>query len=136
MAKRKKKTGRKLSWGRWEDRTQECLDIKADEDDPRSKLIPDGFINAWINKDYAVQLVLDEQCGRHRLSVRRHSGRGRITWEALQRIKLELVGDIWAAEVYPPKDDTVKDCNMRHLWLVDPGVGWRRDAPKKLDLSA
>ncbi len=57
------------------------------------------------------------------LRVRRVSGKGPIPWEALQAIKDERAGpDATAIEVYPPASEVIDEVEMRHLWIVPPGV--------------
>jgi hypothetical protein len=52
-----------------------------------------------------------------RLSVRRYSGADGISWDTLQRIKCDVLGeDATAVEVYPAAIDTVNNTNTRHLW--------------------
>lgn len=56
------------------------------------------------------------------LKVRRQDGRDGISWDALQRIKNDVVGpDEVAIEIFPPADQVVNDANIRHLWIVPPG---------------
>jgi hypothetical protein len=70
---------------------------------------------------------------RH-LKVWKESGRGGITWDALQTIKDDLLGpEVQAIEVYPPQNWVVNDATMRHLWEVPRTVvdlcfmcPWRR----------
>ncbi len=55
---------------------------------------------------------------RH-LKVWRDDGKDGISWDILQEIKDELLGqDAMAVEVYPPQDQLVNETNMRHLWEV------------------
>ncbi len=57
------------------------------------------------------------------LRIRRRSGRGPIPWEALQAIKDERAGpDATAIEVYPPAHEVIDEVEMRHLWIVPPGI--------------
>ena len=56
------------------------------------------------------------------IKVMRHDGLDGITWDELQAIKDELGFDEQAAiEVYPPRNEIVYECNMRHLWILPPG---------------
>lgn len=53
------------------------------------------------------------------LKVKRRDGKDGITWDQLQVIKNEYLGeDAWAIEVYPAEGALVNELNMRHLWLI------------------
>ncbi len=55
------------------------------------------------------------------LKIRRSDGKSGISWDTLQQIKNEMVGqDAWAIEVFPAQDSLVNEANIRHLWLVPP----------------
>lgn len=55
------------------------------------------------------------------IKVAKRSGRGGITWDALQKIKNREAGeDAAAIEVYPPEHELVYDVEMRHLWVMPP----------------
>lgn len=67
------------------------------------------------------------------IKVAKRSGRGGITWDALQKIKNREAGeDAVAIEVYPPEHELVYDVEMRHLWVMPPDFplpslrAWRR----------
>jgi hypothetical protein len=85
--------------------------------------------------DYDIQTLEDRVEGIGpvlHIRVKKRSGRGGITWDALQKIKNEAAGeDAVAIEVYPPEHEVVYDTNMRHLWVLPPGfplpsLTWRR----------
>lgn len=86
---------------------------------------------AWRSRHYLVMLFPEGE-GLKRLSVCRSmlksDGRWEdgITWDELQRIKLETVGDVYALEVYPQKIDEINVANMRHLWIMERPmrIGW------------
>lgn len=91
-------------------------------------------LRAWRSRDYLAMLYRDRN-GHARLSVNRvdRDPAGRdwldgITWDELQRVKQETVGDRWAVEVYPPKRELVDVHNIRHLWILDtpPDYAWTR----------
>ena len=51
----------------------------------------------------------------------------RHSWQDLQRIKNDLLGERWAAvEVYPPQDRVVDEANLYHLWCTfeQLKIGW------------
>lgn len=53
------------------------------------------------------------------LRVQRWDGQDGISWDALQQIKNDVLGeDVLAVEIYPPQDDVVNRTNMRHLWAA------------------
>jgi hypothetical protein len=55
------------------------------------------------------------------MKIRRLDGRDGITWDELQALKHEYLGDdCTAIEFFPPLSETVDELNMRHLWTV-PG---------------
>lgn len=91
-------------------------------------------LRVWRSADYLAVLYMDKADGLRRLTVnstrrmrvplsRKRSGtdwRDGITWDELQRIKNECLGeDVWCVEVYPAQDDVVDVANMRHLWVLD-----------------
>ncbi|PLS26016.1 DUF7694 domain-containing protein [Bifidobacterium parmae] len=88
-------------------------------------------LKVWRSRDYFAQLYRDRN-GYLRLSVNRVgidlNGRWKdgITWDELQRVKQETIGDAWAVEIYPPKTDLVDVANIRHLWILDqrPPYAW------------
>lgn len=50
---------------------------------------------------------------------------GSITWDELQAIKNQYLGEETAAiEVYPPKSMVVNSLMMRHLWKLGTGDWW------------
>jgi hypothetical protein len=91
-------------------------------------------LRVWRSADYLAVLYRQMADGNVRLtvnSVRRTACRKRydkggtdwrdgITWDELQRIKNECLGnDVWCVEVYPAQDKLVDVANMRHLWVLD-----------------
>lgn len=74
--------------------------------------------------DYNIQTLEDHIKGIglvFHIKVRKQSGRGGITWDALQEIKNHVAGkDATAIEIYPPEDELVYDVEMRHLWVMPP----------------
>lgn len=86
----------------------------------------------WRSRDYFAQLYIDRN-GFTRLSVnrverdkRKGDWKDGITWDELQRVKQETVGDVWAVEVYPPSGQLVDVHNIRHLWILNgrPPYAW------------
>lgn len=87
----------------------------------------------FVSQTFIVQVYKD--ASHFRLSVSRsavdEAGNypDGITWDELQRIKLECgFGGCWAVECYPPENDVVNVANLRHLWLLSeqPAFGWTR----------
>ena len=91
-------------------------------------------IAVWRSRDYLAVLYEQMADGRRRLAVnsvrrmgvpisKRREGsdwRDGITWDELQRVKNECLGeDVWCVEVYPAQDKLVDVSNMRHLWVLD-----------------
>lgn len=89
-------------------------------------------LRVWRSRDYLAVLYRQRADGNVRLtvnSVRRgrskRPGQGTdwrdgITWDELQRVKNECLGeDVWCVEVYPAQDKLVDVNNMRHLWVLD-----------------
>lgn len=57
------------------------------------------------------------------LKVRRRDGKDGISWDELQAVKNEAVGeDATCVELYPAQDRVVNEVNMRHLWVIDPDL--------------
>jgi hypothetical protein len=66
------------------------------------------------------------------LKVMRRDGKDGITWDQLQAIKNEYLGeDAWAIEVFPPNHAFVNEVNMRHLWLIP-----QENCPNLLDRTS
>ncbi len=63
--------------------------------------------------------VLDTLGGRH-LKIRRRDRQDvRLTWDDLQAIKNEYLGEeVCAVEVFPPASELVDELPIRHLWEV------------------
>ena len=91
-------------------------------------------LRVWRSKDYLAVLYKQRADGRLRLTVnstrrmrvpisRKEEGtdwRDGITWDELQRIKNECLGeDVWCVEVFPAEDAKVDIYNQRHLWPLD-----------------
>ena len=89
-------------------------------------------LRVWRSADYLAVLYEQRADGNRRLtvnSVRRKAERKRksgtdwrdgITWDELQRVKNECLGeDVWCVEVYPAQDKLVDVANMRHLFVLD-----------------
>lgn len=89
-------------------------------------------VRVWRSADYLAVLYEQRADGLRRLSVnstRRTANRKRrvgtdwrdgITWDELQRVKNECLGeDVWCVEVYPAQSDLVDVANIRHLWVLD-----------------
>ena len=83
-------------------------------------------LSVWRSRDYLAVLYKQRADGNVRLTVNsvRRDAKGRwrdgITWDELQRIKNECLGeDACCIEVYPAESDLVNVSNMRHLWVLD-----------------
>lgn len=82
-------------------------------------------LRVWLSNEYLAVLYRQRADGNVRLTVNRTRRNGRdwrdgITWDELQRIKNECLGDdVWCVEVYPSQDSLVNVSNMRHLWVLD-----------------
>lgn len=93
-------------------------------------------VRLWRSRDYQAMLYIDHDSGMKRLAITRvqfdkYTGEYRdgISWDSLQRIKNETVGeDTWAVECYPPERYLQNVANMRHLWILDeePRFGWKQ----------
>jgi len=60
---------------------------------------------------------------RHLKVWRRDSNEDGITWDQLQEIKNEMLGeDVCAIEFYPPSDEVVNSVAIRHLWEIPASV--------------
>lgn len=90
-------------------------------------------MRAWRSRDYLAQLFRDTN-GFLRLTVNRierdlnGEWEDGITWDELERVKQETIGDKWAVEIYPPRNELVDAHNMRHLWVLDqpPAYAWTK----------
>lgn len=103
-------------------------------------------VKVWRSADYLAVLYVQRTDGMRRLAVnstrrtanrKRQSGtdwRDGITWDELQRVKNECLGeDVWCVEVYPPESEKVDVSNMRHLWPLDeaPATRFHKEAVTK-----
>ena len=114
---------------------EKCRD---DPDWPQGASEP---VRTWRSRDFQAMLYIDH--GMRRLSVTRvefdrHTGEYRdgITWDDLQKVKNETVGeDCWAVECYPPERFVQNVANMRHLWILDgePRFGWKQPVRDESD---
>lgn len=82
-------------------------------------------LKVWLSNEYLAVLYRHRADGNMRLTVNRTRRNGRdwrdgITWDELQRIKNECLGeDVWCVECYPAQDKLVNVSNMRHLFICD-----------------
>lgn len=83
-------------------------------------------LRVWRSKDYLAVLYEQRADGNRRLTVNHlrkdRLGRWRdgITWDDLQRVKNECLGEeVWCVEVYPAESAMVNENNQRHLWVLD-----------------
>lgn len=82
-------------------------------------------LNVWLSADYLAVLYQQRANGQTRLTVNRTRRNGKswrdgITWDELQRIKNETLGEeVWCVECYPAQSKVVNVSNMRHLWVLD-----------------
>lgn len=92
--------------------------------------------SAFTNRKYLV--LAEAQAGTNtgwvHLSVTRHDGRPVDSWDDLQRIKNEVVGDgCEGVELYPAEARRMDSGNVSHLWVsLDPAdrfhIGFHADA--------
>ena len=55
------------------------------------------------------------------LKIRRRDSQDGISWDTLQAIKNDMLGeDTVAVEIFPSEYDVVNEANIRHLWEI-PG---------------
>lgn len=82
-------------------------------------------LKVWLSTEYLAVLYEQRVDGRRRLTVNRTRRNGKswrdgITWDELQRIKNETVGEeVWCVECYPAQSKLVNVSNMRHLYVLD-----------------
>lgn len=83
-------------------------------------------LRVWMSNEYMAVLYRQNMDGKERLTINRTrkgaNGKYRdgITWDELQRIKNECLGeDVWCAEMYPAQADVINIQNQRHLWVLD-----------------
>ena len=110
--------------------------LKEFRDDPDYPGPDAEPLRAWSSRDYQAMLYIDRDSGMKRLAITRvqidrYTGEYRegISWDALQQIKNETMGeDCWAVECYPPQRYVQNVANMRHLWILDnePRFGWKQ----------
>lgn len=82
-------------------------------------------LRVWVSNDFLAVLYEQRADGNRRLTVNRTRRNGRdwrdgITWDELQRVKNETIGeDAWCIENYPAQSEVVNISNMRHLFVLD-----------------
>ena len=89
-------------------------------------------LRVWRSADYLAVLYRQRADGMLRITVNttrrgrsKRPGQGTdwrdgITWDELQRIKNECLGeDVWCVEVFPAEGAKVDVYNQRHLWPLD-----------------
>jgi hypothetical protein len=69
-----------------------------------------GMLRRFRLGDHVVREYSD------RLAIWRCDGK-RLTWEELQSVKTQVIGDRVAVEVYPADADVVNLRHTRHLWF-------------------
>lgn len=67
-------------------------------------------IRASISEEFVVRVYCD------RIAVQSMDSRA-ISWETLQKVKEEVIGDVVAIEIFPKAVDVVNLRNTRHLWF-------------------
>ena len=99
---------------------------------PAMTMLESVPLRVWLSNDYLAVLYEQRVGGMRRLTVnstRRtrstRPGQGTdwrdgITWDELQRVKNECLGEeVWCVECYPAESALVNANNMRHLWVLD-----------------
>ena len=82
-------------------------------------------IKVWLSNDFLAVLYRQLADGMLRLTVNRTKRNGKswrdgITWDELQRVKNECLGEeVWCIENYPAESELVNVSNMRHLFVLD-----------------
>lgn len=83
-------------------------------------------LKVWMSNEYMAVLYRQNYDGKERLTINKTKkgtgGRYRdgITWDELQRIKNECLGEeVWCAEMYPAQSEVLNVQNQRHLWVLD-----------------
>lgn len=110
------------TWGEW-DRIVPTEQQKAEHP------ISENVSVCYSNNRYGVQVYecFIEKLGLAgetitQVTIGRHGDLESITWDELQRIKNELIGeDRVAIEIYPPVRQLVNQANLRHLWVFHQG---------------
>lgn len=60
---------------------------------------------------------------RH-LIIKRHDGKSiKVSWDVLQEIKNDVLGeDALAVEIFPASSEVADEANWRHLWEMPAGI--------------
>ena len=104
--------------------TTEMREIPRDQW-PFFSAIESEPLRVWMDNNFMAVLYRHRVGGMLRLCVNRTKKNGKdwrdgITWDDLQRIKNECLGeDVWCIENYPSQDKLVNVSNQRHLFIVD-----------------
>ena len=110
-----KSNGRKMMKGGWspfEDWTERAKGLASQ---------PRGLIRFWKNNIYTVQHFKKETGWGviDHLMCRRNDESAVHSWQELQRIKNEVMGEHrTAVEVYPSIEKLMDDANIYHLWVL------------------
>ena len=76
-----------------------------------------GLIRVERIGDYTIRIYKD------RIAIRGIS-EAPISWEILQKIKRQILGDVVAVEIFPTDSDVVNLANTRHLWFTPDLAGF------------
>ncbi|MFA4971545.1 MAG: hypothetical protein WC683_02950 [bacterium] len=110
--------GRKLmrqGWSEWE---------RVPRPDPAKYPSLRNVEAVFKNNVYVVQIVyhVTEWGTVERLMIRRNDEAPVRSWQELQRVKNEIVGeDRVAIEVFPAQAELVDHANLYHLWVLPKG---------------
>lgn len=111
-----KSNGRRMMKGGWspfEDWTERAQELRFGA--------PRGLIKCLKNNMYIVQCFKKETGWGviDHLMCRRNDESATHSWQELQRIKNEVMGeDRTAVEIYPSVNKLVDDANIYHLWVL------------------
>ena len=97
------------------------------------------IIGVWRSNRYLCQAYQESEniirlsiC-RTVVDVQNRRWRDKLTWDEIQKIKVECgFGSVDAVEIYPRESDVVNVANMRHLFVMLDGVDFRWRSPNSL----
>jgi hypothetical protein len=106
------------NWGAWEDITADFVLKMRDRSEVHR-------MKKYVKNNIYSAQVIDTDEGLL-LGIRRHDQSTEVPWRHKQRIKNEVLGEVFQAiEVFPRQTELIDDANMYWLWVVHINVNLR-----------
>lgn len=112
MVAKSKKTG---NWGEWKDFSDKIRDPSF------AAIAPQGVWKIFANNFCSVQISRINLSSAHgyKLGIRLNDQSTHLEWSDIQRIKNELLGEVYEGiQIFPREQDLVDEANMYWLWVL------------------